>query len=308
MKDLDKLKALFETFHEAVYIVNLDRKILYFNPAASKISGFSSKEMVDSFCDDDLLSHVDDKGVNLCKEGCPLLKGMKENRKMDCHVYLHHKKGYRVPVHVRVIPYTENGVVVGAIEVFTDQTQKNMLKHELSVQKRLSLIDSLTGMFNRRFLNDELPNILRASLAENKLGVIFMDIDSFKKLNDEHGHIYGDEVLVNIAQTINNSLRPSDYAIRFGGDEFLVLARTTDQRQIVKMAQRIGHLIKESKSKDLDSSFANTVSIGIAILEQNEKLIDAINRADSAMYAAKSKSRNNTVFLAKDKHDFLKKH
>lgn len=300
MKDLDKLKVLFEIFHEGIYIVDLERRILYFNPAAAAISGFSSQEITNSFCFDDLLSHVDDQGVNLCKNGCPLLEGMEKNVTMDCHVYLHHKKGYRVPVHVRVIPYVEDGRVVGAIEVFTDQSPKNMLQFELGVQRRLALIDPLTGLFNRRFLNDEIPKILKTFLDEHELGVIFIDIDDFKDLNDKYGHLYGDKVLANIAKTIQNSLKATDYSIRFGGDEFIVLTRTTGQEQLEKTAKTIGHLIAQSNDKYTADSYEHTVSIGVTILEQNEKLLNAVNRADHAMYLAKSKGKNSTVFLAKN--------
>lgn len=300
MYNLNNFKKLFESFHEGIYIVDVNRKILYFNPAASKISGFSQNEMIKSFCYDDLLGHVDDKGSNLCKEGCPLVDSIKNNEIRDCNVYLHHKDGQRVPVHVRVIPYVVNNKIVGAIEVFVDKTPKNTLQTELKIQKQLSLIDHLTGLFNRRFLNEKLPNILKTSLIEAELGVIFIDIDDFKTLNDKKGHVYGDKILVSIAKTIQNSVGTTDYVVRFGGDEILVLSQTIGKEDIERLAKKISHLVRTSKNIEAEDSFTNTVSIGISILAKDEALLSAINRADHAMYIAKSKGKNNCVFLEKE--------
>jgi len=151
MKSLEQLKLMFDHFHEAIYIVDINREILFFNIMASEISGFSQKEMTGLFCYENKLNHVDDFGNHLCFEGCPLVESITKDMVTDHFVYLHHKKGHRIRVHVRAIPYKENGEIVGAIEVFTDETQKNLMQQELEIQKNIALLDPLTGLFNRRF-------------------------------------------------------------------------------------------------------------------------------------------------------------
>ncbi len=300
MDSVEKLKILFESFHEAIYIVDKDRKILYFNPVASQISGFSKEEMVDTFCFDNKLNHVDDAGNQLCYNGCPLVESIKENQVKEHFIFLHHKKGHRVKVHVKVIPYIDNGKVVAAIEVFTDVTEKNLLLEELLIQKKLNLIDPLTGLFNRRFLHEEFPQISLGFNHEERLGILFIDIDEFKQKNDKYGHNIGDEILKTIAKTIQYNLKTNDFVIRYGGDEMLVLLRNIDQENVEHIAEKLRILVENSGKRELKKSIKTTISVGATILSKEESLLQAINRADHAMYLAKSQGNNKVIFLNKD--------
>ncbi len=300
MQTLDRLKVLFEAFHEAIYIVDNERKILYFNPAASQISGFEKDEMVNSFCFDNKLNHVDEKGNKLCLDGCPLVESIKTNQIIENFVYLHHKNGHRIKVHVRVIPYEDKGVVTGAIEVFTDVTERNLLLEELIIQKKLSMIDPLTGLFNRRFLHEEFPTLAQGMPEDDRLGVLFIDIDDFKIINDKHGHLIGDEVLKTVSKTIQYNLKGNDFVVRYGGDEILVLLRNADQDNVEFIAEKLRILVKNSGSRGIKQGMKTTISVGATILDKKESLIQAINRADHAMYLAKSQGNNQVVFLAKD--------
>lgn len=300
MQTLNKLKILFEAFHEAIYIVDNERKILYFNPAASQISGFEKDEMVNTFCFDNKLNHVDEKGKKLCLDGCPLVESIKTNQIVENFVYLHHKNGHRIRVHVRVIPYEENGKIIGAIEVFTDVTERNLLLEELIIQKKLSLLDPLTGLFNRRFLHEEFPTLAKAISDDEKLGILFIDVDDFKLINDKHGHLIGDEVLKNISKTIQYNLKGNDFVIRYGGDEILVLLRNTDQDNVEFVAEKLRILVKNSVSRGIKQGLKTTISVGATIHDRKESLLQAINRADHAMYLAKSQGNNQVVFLHKE--------
>lgn len=300
MQTLNKLKILFEAFHEAIYIVDNERKILYFNPAASQISGFEKDEMVNTFCFDNKLNHVDEKGKKLCLDGCPLVESIKTNQIVENFVYLHHKNGHRIRVHVRVIPYEENGKIIGAIEVFTDVTERNLLLEELIIQKKLSLLDPLTGLFNRRFLHEEFPTLAKAISDDEKLGILFIDVDDFKLINDKHGHLIGDEVLKNISKTIQYNLKGNDFVIRYGGDEILVLLRNADQDNVEFVAEKLRILVKNSVSRGIKQGLKTTISVGATIHDRKESLLQAINRADHAMYLAKSQGNNQVVFLHKE--------
>ncbi len=300
MKTIEKLKILFESFHEAIYIVNKERQILYFNPEASKISGFSKDDMVHSFCFNNMLNHVDDTGVNMCNGRCPLVDSMALNEVTEKYMYLHHKNGHRVKVFVRAIPYEEDGEIVGAIEVFTDVTESNSLLEKLQIQKRLNMLDPLTGLFNRRFLNEEFPELAKGFPSDEKLGVLFIDIDDFKMKNDRYGHLIGDEVLKTISKTIQYNLKANDFVIRYGGDELLVLLRYIDPDNIEYIAEKLRILVKNSGSREINKNVTTTISVGATILDKNESLLQAINRADHAMYLAKSKGANQVVFIEKD--------
>jgi diguanylate cyclase (GGDEF)-like protein/PAS domain S-box-containing protein len=295
MKSLEQLKMMFDHFHEAIYIVDIHRKILFFNIMASDISGLSQDEMIGTFCYDNKLNHIDDFGHHLCFDGCPLTESITKDIVTDHFVYLHHKKGHRIRVHVRAIPYKENGVIVGAIEVFTDETQKNLMQQELEVQKNIALLDPLTGLFNRRFLSESFPKVLEASENPGMLGILMIDIDHFKKVNDQYGHSLGDEVLVTVSNTIKYNLRANDYVIRMGGEEILVLLSNVESESLSSIAEKLRALVEASEIKNQDSTVSVTVTIGATLHHKNEVLMESVDRADDALYAGKANGRNQVV-------------
>ena len=295
MRNLEQLKMMFDSFHEAVYIVDTERKILYFNPVATEISGFKAEDLVNSHCFDNTLNHVDDTGKNLCKDGCPLLVSIRENRVSDHFVYLHHKYGHRVRVHVRSIPYLEDDKVVGAIEVFTDETQKSSMIDELIIHKHMAMLDPLTGLFNRRFLTERFPVMLSENAKDGMLGILFMDIDNFKEINDTYGHLAGDEVLKSIASTIQYNLKTHDYVVRYGGEEIIAFLKNVNEEDLLFIAEKLRILVSKSSTRTARHELKVTISVGATMALPNESIDEGIHRADIAMYEAKVRGKNNTI-------------
>lgn len=297
MKQLSQLKQMFDHFHEAIYIVDKNRQILYFNQVASQISGFSSGETEGFFCYDNILNHIDDHGTNLCINGCPLVHTIETNTISDHYVFLHHKLGHRLRVHVRAIPVMEDGEVIGAIEVFTDETQKNLLQQQLDIQQKLLMIDPLTGLFNRRFMDEKLEVIIKERPEDQPFGFLFIDIDNFKDINDIYGHSYGDEVLKSISNTIQSNVKATDYVLRYGGEEIVVIIPMADQQLTQEIAELIRILVRRTKPRDPKHDFDLTVSIGATVMSKHDTIESVIDRADSAMYQAKKSGKNKVVFL-----------
>lgn len=296
MKNIEHYRIVFESFHEAIYVVDKDRQILYFNPVATKISGFSQGETEGFFCYDNILNHVDETGKNLCFSGCPLTEAIKENKVTDHIVYLHHKQGHRVKVHVRAIPVIEDGVVSGAIEVFTDETEKNLMQDEIELLKQMNMIDPLTGLYNRKFLMEKWNHYLE-SHGETGVGVLMIDIDDFKRFNDTYGHDLGDEVLQTVSKTILYQLKQKDVVIRYGGEEILVILLDVDQESMFSVAETLRILIHQSNLRDDGFEEKISVSIGASLLNQGEKIGKCITRADQALYKAKKSGKNQVQML-----------
>lgn len=296
MQNLEHYRAVFESFHEAIYVVNKDRQILYFNPVATKISGFSQGETEGFFCYDNILNHVDETGKNLCYSGCPLTEAIKDNVVTDHVVYLHHKDGHRVKVHVRAIPVIEDGIPVGAIEVFTDETEKNLMQDEIELLKQMNLIDPLTGLYQRRFISDKLKNYLSIH-GESNLGVLFLDIDDFKHINDTYGHHIGDEVLKTVSKTILYDLKQKDVVIRYGGEEIVVILLDVRHEDVLSIAEELRTLIFQSHLRQDAFDENVSVSIGATLKKDSESFHECIKRADQAMYLAKRSGKNNVKFL-----------
>jgi diguanylate cyclase (GGDEF)-like protein len=160
-----------------------------------------------------------------------------------------------------------------------------------------SIRDELTGLYNRRFLMSRLhEEFERARRQESSLGLLMMDLDNFKDVNDEYGHPVGDEVLKSVAHTLSGTLREYDIAGRYGGEEFVVVSVEAGIDDLVKLAERIRARI-ESVVHCKAPAIRITISIGVASLDGKDTPEILLKRADDAMYRAKQEGRNRTVWL-----------
>lgn len=199
-------------------------------------------------------------------------------------------------------------IVIEAYYHATTQRLERILKQLSSMQKNLeeiSRVDELTGVSNRRHLFEMLEReIYRSKRFDHPFTFLFMDIDHFKRLNDEHGHVFGDYALREVARVTAKSLRPANVLGRFGGEEFavgLVECNAEDGRLV---AERLRSNI-ESIELEMDGVTASlTVSIGLAeMTDEIEQVEDLIRLADKALYEAKETGRNRVCVYRQGESD-----
>jgi len=162
--------------------------------------------------------------------------------------------------------------------------------------------DPLTGLFNRRFL-DEIETGIVSSVLRRKssLGVLMCDIDHFKKVNDTYGHGIGDTVIKGVAEIFKKELRTSDYVIRYGGEEILALLVDANEEKSLEIAERIRSKIENRTFKASGVPFHKTISIGVSIFPNDGmQLMEAVKNADTALYSAKNTGRNRVVCYQDD--------
>jgi diguanylate cyclase (GGDEF)-like protein len=151
-------------------------------------------------------------------------------------------------------------------------------------------VDALTGLYNRRKFNELCAaEIARSVRYGTPLALIMVDIDHFKRVNDEHGHLLGDRALVDVAAVLGRSMRASDSLCRWGGEEFMILAPHLDQASAVRMAEKLRLAIV---GFDFGPPGRITCSFGVATLRPGDRSIDLILRADTCLYRAKRTGRN----------------
>ncbi|MBK1813723.1 diguanylate cyclase [Clostridium sp. YIM B02505] len=157
------------------------------------------------------------------------------------------------------------------------------------------LVDKLTGAFNRRKLQEiadiELERSKRYSIP---ISIIIFDIDDFKKINDKHGHSRGDIVLKNITKVITSKLRKTDFFIRWGGEEFVILAPETNIQGALILGEKIRKLVSENIYVALERV---TVSVGVAEYKKELTYKEFFDNADKALYIAKNSGKNNVKFV-----------
>jgi len=159
------------------------------------------------------------------------------------------------------------------------------------------LQDGLTGCFNRTHAIDSLDiELKRARRTKRPLSVLMFDLDSFKLINDRHGHLCGDAVLASVGDRMRGATRAGDLKCRYGGDEFIVLLPETPAKGAFEVAERIRNAINTRPLELGSHRLQSSVSIGIATFPEDGASLDALAaHADRAMYAAKQAGRNRSV-------------
>jgi diguanylate cyclase (GGDEF)-like protein/PAS domain S-box-containing protein len=290
-------EILDNLFDEAVYFVDIDRRITFWNKSAERLTGFKSDEVIGSRCMDNLLTHVDDRGRRLCLDGCPLSQVMEDGRIRESEVYLHHKDGHRIPIRARILPIVgQSGDIVGGIEIFTDRRQSRDLIDRMQELEKLALLDQLTQLSNRKHIESELAALFK---MQERLGIsfglLFVDIDHFKRINDTYGHGTGDLVLKMTARTLASSVREFDLVGRWGGEEFVVIARAKNGQDLFAVAERLRVMVGQSYIDHLGERINPTISVGATMALAGEEPCDLVRRADGLMYRSKEAGRNRTT-------------
>ena len=181
--------------------------------------------------------------------------------------------------------------VLEATESLLD-TQKELIEDN-TLLARLASTDSLTGLYNRSHINSELKKEHSRFQRHNQpFGIILLDIDHFKQVNDTYGHDVGDKVLVLLSNLLKNGVRNHDYAARWGGEEFLIACTAINDDDLFPIAETIRQHVLNT---DFGLSRDLTISLGCAMIQSNETINELIKRADIALYAAKNNGRNQTV-------------
>jgi diguanylate cyclase (GGDEF)-like protein/PAS domain S-box-containing protein len=273
----DKLATIILSAREGIVVTDSEGKVVLMNPAAETLLGKSMTQVVG----EGFYSLIDDpNGLRT------LLERDTEIKEPETI----HFKGRVLSIYAATIR-THQGGVVGSAALIRDITEEKRLEERL---RRLSTTDGLTGLFNRRHLDETLATEMERALRYNSpLSIMMFDVDHFKRFNDEHGHDQGDRVLQAISQAMQEHVRKVDIPCRYGGEEFLAILPGTAQAGAIIVSERLRHSVEQMEVDGLRV----TISIGIATIpdlevKTPETLIEA---ADSALYRAKRAGRNQVI-------------
>ncbi|WP_167147179.1 sensor domain-containing diguanylate cyclase [Pseudomonas sp. OTU750018] len=184
-------------------------------------------------------------------------------------------------------------LVEGYLKLRHVSAQTAKLREALSREQRKTMLDPLTQLWNRAGLNHFLlKQEQQADELGLHLGVLFCDLDHFKRINDQYGHAAGDQVLWETARRINAAVRPHDIVTRSGGEEFVVLLQVHDEQELLHIAERIRNTLSKEPIELDEQQLSLTISIGAALRTPSETPNEAMNRADQALYQAKGNGRN----------------
>jgi diguanylate cyclase (GGDEF)-like protein len=170
--------------------------------------------------------------------------------------------------------------------LITSHSKRTQYEHQ-------AMVDTLTGVHNRRWMNEAFPRVLHRCAIDNvHSAIMVIDVDHFKRVNDTHGHLVGDVALKIMANVMSANLRPHDLLVRYGGEEFAILLPDTKIEEARSIAERLRTMVAAHEIRNGEAVFRITVSIGIAAATKDGKLEDLFGEADRALYRAKESGRN----------------
>ncbi|MBN1367450.1 MAG: PAS domain S-box protein [Dehalococcoidales bacterium] len=288
----EKFRALFEQSRDAIFITSEDGEFFDINQSALDLHGFTRQEMLGLMAVKLYANPADHKRF---------LRDIKTNGSVkDWEVKMLKKDKSEVYCLLTAVPRKDStGAFIGYQGIIRDITQQKQMENAL---KTLSMLDGLTGIPNRRHLNETLENEwLRARRNQTPISILMMDIDYFKAYNDHYGHLAGDDCLRQLAKGLSEVVRrPADMVARYGGEEFIFLLPDTKLEGAINRAKRVRAKVKSLNISHAYSPVAGqvTLSIGVASMIPTDKLTveDLIKQADECLYAAKQSGRNTVKY------------
>ena len=293
----EKYRQLVESISDIVYATNRNGIIEYISPSVEPLTGYGTAEMIGR-------PFVE----FIYEEDIPFIRN-------QIHKIISGHMGsseYRILIKTGEIrwirtssrPVFEEGAFAGLRGVMTDITERKKMEEALEKSNKeyreLSLTDGLTKLYNSRHFCRQLESeIERANRYHHPLTLLMLDVDNFKNHNDSFGHLEGNSVLVQLAEVIRTSLRSSDSAYRYGGEEFMVILPETRGSEGMVVAERIREGFKDTPFHPAGGDAVHlTVSIGLAEYIHDGKPTELIERTDANMYRAKKGGKDRVFFTA----------
>jgi diguanylate cyclase (GGDEF)-like protein/PAS domain S-box-containing protein len=282
---LVKLSKAIEVSGDSVLITDINGNIQYANPAFEKETGYMLDEVLDK--PSSILKSGSHDDAFYKKLWDTILSG-----KVFREYFINKKKnGELYNEYKAVAPIMDaNGRILNFVSTGKDVTERMLLEKKL---EKLASTDRLTNIANRsRF--DEMMKVFvdRTKRYEVNLSLILFDIDDFKKVNDNFGHLTGDEVLRKIANIAKENIRQSDFLARWGGEEFMIIQPDIPSKEAIILAERLRLTIETS---NFPRSQKITASFGVTTFLKNDSIDSFLSRVDKALYSAKTTGKNKIV-------------
>ena len=290
-------RHILDAISDGVYVTDADRTIVYWSAGAERITGYTAEDVIGRQCSDEILVHTDLTGARLCLSGCPLQDCIENGEERSIsEVFLKRKDGERLAVYVKTAVFEIEGRRHG-VEIFgeLESVAGKELAGRIQELSDSAVSDPLTGLFNRRYLDAALAQqFAMYQRLGRRYGVIHVDIDELKEINDRLGHAAGDGAIRFVAGVLSDNVREMDIAARPGGDEFVIICSLATADDLTVYGRRLVRLIHDSRFATAeDAGLRVTVSAGgslVAVDDPDETT--ALARADAAMYAAKHHGRD----------------
>jgi len=280
--DQEIFRTVLESLHIGICLENRDRKIIFWNDGAERISGYRRHEVVGHSCRDTVLVECNDATCVLCSATtCPFHQSLYDGKPREARIQVRHRDGHRIPLRISVIPIRDtHGAVAGLAVSFDEQryaSERERRQHGLGVH---GCLDKITGVPNHSFTQFHLRENLAGFLEYHlPFGIMRIRVDKLEQFRATYGREAADAILRVVAQTMQNSLRPNDFLGRWEEDEFVAILVNCSAGGLTKAVDRIGRVAHYAGIQWWGDHLSVTVSIGHAAAQAEDTIELLLARA-----------------------------
>jgi diguanylate cyclase (GGDEF)-like protein/PAS domain S-box-containing protein len=285
LHDPEIFRTVLDSLQTGVSVVDRDGKILFWNQGAETITGHKRHDVVGRSGHDSILNHCDGEGCVACGADCPFSRTMQDGKPKEARMQLRHKQGHPIHVLMRVAPIRDQrGSIIGLAENFDEQRFASDRDRNLRHLSAHGCMDEVTGVPNREFtefhLRENLASFTRYQLP---FGVMYIQIDQLGQFRAAYGKPAGEAILRLVAQTMRNSLRPSDFLGRWTEDQFLAILVNCGTAGVEKTGERMRKVVSCAGLHWWGDKLSVTTSVGEAIAQTDDTIDSLLSRAELSL-------------------------
>jgi diguanylate cyclase (GGDEF)-like protein/PAS domain S-box-containing protein len=284
-KNPEIFRTVLESLDTGVYIVDRERKILFWNQGAEKITGYHSHDVTGHLSRQNILAQCNDHNCVLCGIKCPLSDSILDGKRRQIQISLQHKSGHRVPVLLQVIPIRDShSSVTGAAASFVEEHELSDVDVHLGNLATHGCLDGLTGTPNQAFTYSHLRENLAFFKEYNlSFGVLFIELQRVDELRARHGREAVDMMLHVVAQTMKHTLRPDGFLGHWSENQFLAIITYCESQQLEKAAESVQRMVSSSGIRWWDDLLTVPVSVGRTMVQQGDTVESLLERVQTPL-------------------------
>lgn len=294
----ESFEAILTGLPNGVYVVDQERKILFWNSGAERITGYRSQEVLGRHCQDNLLMHCDENYTPMCGT-CPLKMTIEDGRPREATLYLRHKEGHRIPVKVRAVPVRDpDGAIIGAAESFDECHDVPELQMHPNAKLVRNHTDQRTGVSDQSSTERYLAACVQDYSEDHiPFGVLMIAIDDLDQFRGRYGGEAVVKIMHTIATTVAKSLREGDIVGDWSGNRFLALVVNCPAETLARLVFMLKRVVSVAEISWWGERLAVTVSIGGAAVRPDDTVESLLARCESALLACAGKGGNSADVL-----------
>jgi diguanylate cyclase (GGDEF)-like protein/PAS domain S-box-containing protein len=295
--DPEVYRAALDNLPTGVYLVDRSGKILFWNAAAERITGYLRQDVVGHLSEEGLLGHMDGDDNEMTGKASPLAGALRNGTATDAQVSLRRKSGHRVLVKLHAAPIRNgHGVFVGAVESFEEIVPTFDMEQRQSKLAAYGCLDQASGVLNHGMVQSHLRETL-ATFAEHPVpfSILCIGIDGLESIKTRHGTGALAAVIRVVGQTLENSLRPTDFLGRWLENEFIGVLTECSADEVVSAGERLRKMVSQSKIEWWGDFLEVTISIGATSARTGDVVDAMVARAEGGLRESLARGGNNLV-------------